>query len=157
MPTRKQRRRRDKVRRHEYEYVYVDGEGREVEVAETAERNMTRNDGAKGVAGKATTASKTAGGKTAAGARDARPPRAVKPPSWNRTLKRAPIFLVLIVVVTGIGKHAPPIGTRLALAVLYAALLVPFMYFFDSAMYRSYRKRIGDPLPPRTRQRGSRS
>ncbi len=154
MPTRKQRRRRDKGRRHEYEYVYVDGEGREVEVdaGEEPSSGSARN----AAPGSSTRPSSKGGrAKTAAGTRSTRTARAVKPPSWNRTLKRAPIFLVLIVVVTGIGKHAPPIGTRLALAVLYAALLVPFMYFFDSAMYRSYRKRIGDPLPPRARQRRS--
>ena len=32
MPTRKQRRKRQKDRRHEYEFVYVDEEGQEVEV-----------------------------------------------------------------------------------------------------------------------------
>jgi hypothetical protein len=46
MPTRKQRKRRQKGRRHEYEYVYVDEEGNEVDVAEDevrAEQSASRN------------------------------------------------------------------------------------------------------------------
>ena len=145
MPSRKQRRRREKGRRHEYEYVYVDDEGREVAVEDDPEPEAAKkNGGKKNAAAKGATKTQTAGAK-----KRTRPAREVKPPSWNRVFKRAPIFFIVIVLISGIGKNAPPIEQRITLSILYTAILIPFMYFVDSAMYRAYRKRIGDPLPPR--------
>ena len=144
MPSRKQRRRREKGRRHEYEYVYVDDEGREVAVEDEPEPADAKKNGGKKNAAKAATKTQATAAK-----KRARPAREVKPPSWNRVFKRAPIFFVVIVLISGIGKNAPPIQTRITLSILYTAILIPFMYFVDSAMYRAYRKRIGDPLPPR--------
>ena len=33
--------------------------------------------------------------------------------------------------------------------VVLLLFFLPFSYVMDSFMYRAYRKRIGDPLPPR--------
>ena len=151
MPTRTQRRRQAKGRRHEYEYVYVDDSGNEVEVEPDADEHRVP---AKPKAAKAPTAS--AQKKPAArGARQtpARGPRKIDPPSWQRVARRAAIFapIMLIVVYLLRPKDASALSTITQVAVLLLFFL-PFSYFMDSMMYRNYRKRIGDPIPPRERK-----
>jgi hypothetical protein len=126
MPSRKQRRRRQKERRHDYEYVYVDEEGREVEVDEAAlpeSKGETKRNGARRTDGRA-----------------ARP---VQPPSWTRVMKRAAIFFPLFFIAFSVVSSSQPIAARIAIALLYALLFMPFMYLMDRAMYRSYLKRTG--------------
>jgi hypothetical protein len=132
MPTRKQRRRRQKELRHEYEIVYVDEEGREVEVEpeEARPRGERRN----GKRGEKAPAKKD---------RAARPIKEVQPPSWNRVVKRALVFGPLIFIAFTLINSGQPILSRLAVAVVYTAFFVPFMYLMDRAMYRAYLKRSG--------------
>ena len=50
----------------------------------------------------------------------------------------------------------PKNATAASILVQVVVLLiffVPFSYFMDVMMYRNYRKRIGDPIPPRQRKR----
>jgi len=144
MPTRKQRRRRQKDRRHEYEFVYVDHEGEEVELDdEDAERDAPRRNG------------KREPKKQPVQKRgNSRPVREVQPPSWNKVAKRALIFFPLIFLAFSFLNSGQAIGTRLAVSLLYTGFFVPFMYLMDRAMYRSYLKRTGKPLPERqTRKR----
>ncbi len=146
MPTRKQKRRRQKDRRHEYEYVYVDESGQEVEVAEDeAERKPAKS--AKPAA--KTTASRGSSRQTPKG----RAARTVDPPSWQRVFRRAAIFapIMLIVVYLLRPKSATVVSVLVQVVVLLMVFL-PFSYFMDSMMYRAYRKRIGDPIPPRERK-----
>ena len=143
MPTRKQKRRRQKDRRHEYEYVYVDDEGREVEVDED---DTTPAKPAK-------QAPKTAAKPGAKSRRPARAARKIEPPSWQRVFRRAAIFAPVMVIVVYVLR--PKNATVVSLAVQVAVLLLfflPFSYMMDSLMYRAYRKRIGDPIPPRERK-----
>jgi hypothetical protein len=132
MPTRKQRRRRKKELRHEYEYVYVDDEGHEVEVdpadlePKASRRNGTRD--TKRPAPKRGTA---------------RPVREVKPPSWRRVGRRALLFGPLIFIAFSLLNQSQPILGRLAVAAVYTAFFIPFMYLMDRALYRSYLKRTG--------------
>ena len=143
MPSRKQRRRREKERRHDYEYVYVDEEGREVEVDEDddddtgapAPRQQSRD-------------------RRPAG-RSARSARRVDPPSWNRVGKRA-LFLgpVMFILINLIGRNLS-FAARVYQAVLLLALFLPFSYFMDSLMYRSYLKRTGAAPPPSRRRRSN--
>jgi hypothetical protein len=145
MPTRKQKRRRQKDRRHEWEYVYVDDDGQEVEVEEDATAP------AKPARQPARTAAKPKPG-TKSG-RPARAARKVDPPSWRRVYRRAAIFAPVMVVVVYLLK--PKGATPASVAVQVIVLLVfflPFSYMMDSLMYRAYRKRIGDPIPPRERK-----
>lgn len=137
MPSKKQRRRNEKARRHEYEYVYVDEEGHELPVEEGEKPQNQKAESP---------------GRGAARAKG-RAGRPVKPPSWQRAATRGPLFAVLLFVVTGLGKHPTPLRSRIFFAVVYALLFIPFLYFLDSAMYRAYRRRIGDPLPPSRRRR----
>jgi hypothetical protein len=135
VPSRKQRRRRLKERRHEYEYVYVDEEGREVEGPEEEQpQRATRG-------GKATASGRRAGATTRAG-------RRIEPPSWNRVGKRA-LFIapVMFLLINLMGKNLS-VAQRIYETVVLLAIFLPFSYFMDSMMYRSYLKRTGAAPPP---------
>jgi hypothetical protein len=140
VPSRKQRRRRLKERRREYEYVYVDEEGREVEAPEQEQPQST----ARG--SKATATGRRAGATTRTG-------RRIEPPSWNRVGKRALFFgPVMFLLLHLVGKNlsaAQQIYETLVLLLFF----LPFSYFMDSLMYRSYLKRTG--AAPPSRRRGS--
>ena len=138
MPSRKQRRRRLKERRHEYEYVYVDEEGREVETPE-GEQPQPRTRG-----GKATASGRRAGATTRAG-------RRIEPPSWTRVGKRA-LFIapVMFLLINLLGKNLS-VAARIYQTVVLLAIFLPFSYFMDSLMYRSYLKRTGAAPPPKRR------
>src|SRR5919201_629300 len=88
MPTRKQRRRQQKLRRHEWEEVWVDEEGREIEPppepAQAAPRKTT-----------ATTTTK----RSAPARGAARMGRQPSPPSWNKVVKRGAIFEPIMFIV----------------------------------------------------------
>jgi hypothetical protein len=147
MPSRKQRRRRAKERRHEWEYVYVDDEGREVGVEEADEPAPAKP--AK-QASKAVAKPKPG---TRPGQQGGRAARKVDPPSWQRVFRRGAIFapIILIVVYLLRPKSASPASVLVQVVVLLLFFL-PFSYMMDSLMYRAYRKRIGDPIPPRERK-----
>ena len=133
MPSRKQRRRRLKERRHEYEYVYVDEEGREVEVSEEEQPQASPR------------------GKAAPGRRAAATTRAgrrIEPPSWSRVGKRA-LFIgpAMFLIINLMGKNLS-VAQRIYETVVLLAIFLPFSYFMDSMMYRSYLKRTGAAPPP---------
>jgi hypothetical protein len=131
MPTRKQRRRRQKDLRHEYEYVYVDGEGQEVEVDESSARRNGKREA------KATTKS-----------RNGKPGRVVQPPSWNRVVKRVAVIAPLLFVAFSALNHHQSLVQRVVITLVYTAVFAPMMYLMDRALYRSYLKRTGQPVPP---------
>jgi len=137
MATKKQRRRREKGRRHEYEVVYVDDEGQEVEVEEpeASPRERPQTSGLK----------PTAGSKQKAGAKPAaRSDRVVDPPSWDRTLRRAAIFVPIMLIFLYLTRPKNFSTTALALQALFIiVLLVLFMYGMDMFLYRAYLKRTG--------------
>ncbi|MDQ3823544.1 MAG: hypothetical protein M3321_09925 [Actinomycetota bacterium] len=136
MPTRKQRRRREKGRRHEYEYVWVDDEGREVEV-DPAEVGAAKT--------------RSVDGKPARDRRG-RPVRKIEPPSWSRVGKRALIFAPFMFVVVWLLKpeDAPAAGAVVQTLVLLGFFL-PFSYLMDSMMYRAYLRRTGQTAESRRR------
>jgi hypothetical protein len=143
MPTKKQRRRRQKGLRHDYEFVYVDDEGREVEVdpEELEQARSPRN-------GKRDAKRQPQKG------RDGRPVRQVAAPSWSKVGKRALLFFPLIFLAFSFVNSKQPVGTRLLVTLVYTAFFVPFMYLMDRAMYRAYLKRTGQPLPQRQPPKG---
>ena len=145
MPTRKQRRREQKNRRHEWEYVYVDDEGHEVEVEEDEAPAKADKPAKQAAKTSARPAAKGAARSTA---------RKVDPPSWRKVVRRAVIFtpIMLVVIYLLKPKNATPASIIVQLLVLLLFFL-PFSYFMDTMMYRTYRKRIGDPIPPRQRKR----
>ena len=123
MPSRKQRRRREKLKRHEWEYIQLDEEGNEVPLAPAELKKAERN-------GKPTST------------RARRPMREVKPPSWRRAAKRALIFVPFLFIFLSIGKNAPSLPARLGISILYAGVFIPMFFFVDGLAYRAYRRRL---------------
>src|SRR4051812_42742208 len=101
MPSRKQRRRREKDRRHEWEEVYVDAEGREVDPAELDEPEPTPRNGRAPAAVKTAAPAKSTAAKKGGQQRAGRG-REVQPPSWSRVLKRGLIFAPIMFIVIGL-------------------------------------------------------
>jgi hypothetical protein len=123
MPSRKQRRRREKLQRHEYEYVIETEDGEEipverpVEPAKPADKNSARP--ARGRGG-----------------------RGVPKPSMGRVAKRTAIFapLILLVVFLTSGKDAST-SAKIFTGVTLVAFFIPFSYLVDTIIYRVYSKR----------------
>jgi hypothetical protein len=139
VPSRKQRRRRLKERRHDYEYVYVDEEGREVEAPEEEQPQAPPR------------------GKSPSGGRRATTTRAgrrIEPASWSRVGKRGLFFAPVMFLLIGLLGKNVSIAQRVYETVVLLAIFLPFSYFMDSMMYRSYLKRTG-AAPPPSRRRGS--
>jgi Flp pilus assembly protein TadB len=124
VPTRKQRRRRQKDRRHEYEIVYVDDEGRELapeDVEEVASRNGKKQEQ-----------------KTAPRGRGGRP---VQPPSWRRVIKRGLLFApFMFLLITFLSPDLTTVQT-LVQTVFLLLIFLPFSYVMDSVTYRMITKR----------------
>ena len=135
MPTRKQRRRRQKDLRHEWEEVYVDEEGRELapeEVEELAPAAAAKNGAAPRPKAKATRSQPT---------RQARGGRTVQPPSWRRVFKRTAIFAPLMYVfITLMDRSVSPLAALLFTLQL-VLLFLPFSYLMDKLTYRLWQKR----------------
>jgi len=130
MPSRKQRRRREKSRRHEYEYVVIDETGEELEVQPAPE--PARKASAK--------SAKRNGARPAASRRGV---RTVQPPSWQRVGKRALIFAPIMFIVVSLlgGKHLS-VPQRVVETFFLLAFFLPFSYVMDMIAYRTYRKRV---------------
>jgi hypothetical protein len=126
MPSKKQRRRREKLKRHEWEFVQLDEEGNEIPVEPAQLKKADLN-----------------GKPKAAAARSRRPLRPVKPPSWNRAAKRGLLFVPFLFIFLSIGKSAPPVPTRIGFSALYAFVFIPMFYFIDRMAYRAYQRRLG--------------
>jgi hypothetical protein len=129
MPSRKQRRRREKTFRHEYGFVTYDDEGNEVEV-ESAEVRPEK--------AKAERAKPKPTGK------NGRPLREPPVPSWQRSLKRGGIWggLMFVVLVFFLPGSGSPVS-RVLIGLLYAAAFVPLTYWIDRLTYRNYLRRSG--------------
>jgi hypothetical protein len=135
MPTRKQRRRRQKLQRHEYEEVYIDpttGEEVEVDPEELAGLRPKKEPKA------ATTAKQRPAGRTRTG-------RVVQPPSWERVARRGAIFapFMFATVYLLAPKDNRPIAGLLLQTFVLLAFFVPFSYFMDRFTYRTYLRRTG--------------
>jgi hypothetical protein len=124
MPSRKVRRRRDKLKRHEYEYVMETEEGEEV-VVERATAEPARD------------------GKSAApkSPRDRRG-REIPKPSMGRVLRRTAIFapLILVVVFLTSAKDAST-AAKVYTAIMLLAFFIPFSYLVDVIMFRTLSRR----------------
>jgi hypothetical protein len=125
MPSRKQRRRREKLQRHEYEYVIENEEGEEVVVERPGPEPA-----------------KDGKGRDQAAPRDRRG-REIPKPSLQRVLKRTAIFapLILVVVFLTSPKDAT-IGAKIYTTVVLLAFFIPFTYLVDVFMYRMFRRRL---------------
>jgi len=124
MPSRKQRRRRQKERRHEWEEVWVDDEGQEVEAPPEGDEPRSR-DGKR-----AAVAPRRQGGA-----------KQVQPPSWRRVGKRGLIFApIMFLTVTFLGADLS-VPQKLFQTAFLLAFFLPFSYAIDALMYRMFLKR----------------
>ncbi len=118
MPTRKQRRRRAKENRHEY--VWEDAEGNELDAEEVPVR------------------------KTGSQSRRTASPRSgreAQPPSWRRTLKRGLVFAPIMFVTVMLLSSDLALADQLIQTAFIVAIFIPFSYFLDGVMWRSFKKR----------------
>jgi hypothetical protein len=127
--TQKQRRRRAKEKRHEYDLVEIDGEGNET-VVRASEAKSSEPAKAK---------AKSADGK---GQRQSSGRGTPQPPSWPRVFKRGLIFApIFVAVVLLLGGGKVTLLGALVNALFLLAVFVPFSYWIDRFMWRSYQKR----------------
>jgi hypothetical protein len=128
VPTRKQRRRREKTFRHEYDFVTYDEEGNEVEL-DPAELRKEKE------APKAKPQQRGSGNR--------RPAREVPQPSWRRSIRRGGLMGgLMLVIVIGFFKGMS-LTSRIGVGVLYATAFIPFTYWLDRLAYRNYLRRSG--------------
>jgi hypothetical protein len=126
MPSRKQRRRREKELRHDYEFVYVDEEGREVEADEVPQ--PSRNGRA------ATPARKQQRGRGSA--------RVVEPASWHRAIRRGLLFSpAMFAILYLLNRGNAPIYAVVFNTAILVAFFIPFGYLMDRVMHRTYLRR----------------
>ncbi len=140
MPTRKQRRRREKDFRHDVRVFEVDEEGNEVPISELRTQEPAKS--------KAQPANGKAAGRRGGGS--SRAAREVPPPSWQRALRRGGLMgggmLLLFVFVL----HGGSIVQRVSIGIFYAIAFIPLTYFVDRTAYRSYQRRLErDAGPPK--------
>ena len=116
-----------KERRHEYETVWVDGEGNELdEPPEELPATQEKRNGAKPKA----TSTQQRGGRQV---------RVPPPPSWQRAAKRGAIIGVVIFVFIYMTRRS--VVSALMLAVIYAALFIPFQFMLDRWGYGRWQRR----------------
>ncbi len=134
MPTRKQRRRREKERRHEWEEVYVDAEGRELDPEELEEILPEIADArpAKKPAARAPAQAK---------GRPQRQPRGIQPPSWRRVLKRGLIFAPLMYLFIAFTNRDSSAAVNLVITLQLLLIFLPFSYLMDHLTYRIWKRR----------------
>jgi hypothetical protein len=130
MPTKKQIRRQQKLKRHEYEEVYVDEEGRELAPEEAEE-----------LLGPSASPKAAKAAKAAKKQPPARAGRVIEPPSLKRTLRRGLLFFPLMLVTVILLGKTLTLPQQIAQTVLLMGFFLPFSYFMDTMMFRSYQRR----------------
>lgn len=133
MPSRKQRRRREKSFRHEYETVLLDEEGNETPIAELREERQKQRVEKKPA-------------KSAPAKSRGRQGRALKEPpmpTWRRAFRRGGLMGAAIFVAFVFVLHGGSLASRAAIAIVYAVAFIPLTYWVDRIAYRSYQKRTG--------------
>jgi hypothetical protein len=119
MPTRKQRRRREKEHRHEYVWEDAEGNVLDPEDVPTRKSESSRHPG-----------------------RSARSPREAQPPSWRRTLKRSLVFAPVMFVTVMLLSGDMTLVQQLVQTAVIVAIFIPFSYFLDGVFWRSYQRRL---------------
>jgi hypothetical protein len=132
MPSRKQRKRREKNFRHEWEYVELDpetGEERPIAPAELKADKPVRE-------------KRTPPKQQARRGRSRREPQ---PPSWIRVIKRtamfAPLMAFFIYWTTSNQKHGASVPAVIVNTIILVAFFAPFSYLVDTMTYRLWVKR----------------
>jgi hypothetical protein len=132
MPSRKQRRRREKLKRHEYEYVVETDEG-EVPLERLSDLDEKRQ-----------ADRKRNGARAADGQLVDRRGQPIQKPSMRRVLRRALIFtpfLALFVYFMQPDAARDEPGVIVFNVILLLALFIPFSYLVDTFVYRMLVRR----------------
>lgn len=127
MATKKQQRRREKLKRHEYEEVYVDEEGNVLPPEEAEEL--------------AAASSARRSERTPRAAPTTRAGRVLEPPSWRKTGKRGLLFFPLMLITVMLLGRELTLAQQIVQTVVLMGFFLPFSYFMDSMMWRSYQRR----------------
>ena len=127
MANKKQQRRRQKLKRHEYEEDYVDEEGNVLPPEEAEELAIT-------------SPSRKAE-RTAKERPTTRSGRVLEPPSWRKVLKRGVLFFPLMLITVMLLGRDLTLAQQVFQTVVLMAFFLPFSYFMDSMMWRSYQRR----------------
>jgi hypothetical protein len=133
LPSRKQRRRREKLQRHEYEYVLETEEGEEIPLESAREAREAAQGTAEG-----DTRAKTVKGPTD------RRGRPMAQPSFQRVFKRTAIFaplIALFIYLTSRNDDNFTIGGLLFTVLLLILFFMPFSYMIDVLVYRMATRR----------------
>jgi hypothetical protein len=128
MATKKQQRRRQKLKRHEYEEVYVDDEG-----------NVLPPEEAEELAG--VSPSRKAE-RTQKQQPTTRAGRKLEPPSWRRTFRRGLLFAPLMLLTVMLLGRELTLVQQVFQTLVLMCFFLPFSYFMDSMMWRSYERRV---------------
>jgi hypothetical protein len=131
MPSRKQRRRREKTFRHEYETVLLDEEGNETPIGELREER-----------GKQRAEKKPAKSTGKSGAKQPRALREPPAPTWRRAFRRGGLMGGAIFVAFVFVLHGGSTISRASIAIIYAVAFIPLTYWVDRLSYRTYQKRM---------------
>src|SRR5919202_848640 len=121
MPSKKQRRRREKTFRHDYGFVTYDEQGNEVEVDPAEVRPVKKKEEKPKPA-------------AARGRRSLREPPA---PSWSRSLRRGGMWGGVMLIVVVFFFRGQSLAGRVAVGLLYAVAFIPLTYLVDRMAYRS--------------------
>jgi len=130
MPSRKQRRRRDKTFRHEYETLLLDEEGNETPLAAMREEREQQR------------AEKKPAKPAAKGARAQRTLREPPAPTWRRAFRRGGLMGGAIFVAFAFVLHGGSTQSRMLIGLVYGLAFIPVTYWVDRIAYRSYEKRM---------------
>jgi hypothetical protein len=123
MPTRKQRRRREKELRHEYDLVWEDAEGNELDPDEAPANGSDKRASAR------------------PSSRSGRQGRQPQPPSWQRTLRRGAIFAPIMFATIWVLSPKLSYAGKLMQTAIIVAIFIPFSYLLDGVIWRQQQKR----------------
>jgi hypothetical protein len=126
VPSKKQRRRREKLHRHEYEYVLETDEGEEVIESPRAAEVGTPKNGQPA--------------KAPVGPLD-RHGRPIQKPSLRRVLRRTAIFAPLIALFIYFTTEDIAVGGLVFNVAVLLAFFMPFSYLVDAIVYRMLWRR----------------
>ena len=128
MPTRKQRRRREKDFRHDVRVFEVDEEGNEVPLADLRTPEERKP--------------KVAAKQQAARSKSGRVIREPPQPSWRRALRRGGLMGGLMLVAFTFILRGGPLPQRIAIGLFYGVAFIPLTYWIDRTAYRTYQRRL---------------
>jgi len=167
MPTRKQRRRRDKDFRHDVRVYEVDEDGNEIPIAALRAREEASDPPAKGrfqrgssagslkgsgskgsgskgsgSKGSASKGSASRGGRAKGSGSKGRVVREPPQPSWRRAVRRGGVMGAAMLLAFLFLFKSSPIGLRVVWGLFYAVAFIPLTYWIDRTAYRTYQRRL---------------